>query len=164
MITAPTDLNTMFNLANNWLKPKALPGGGCARTYATKVDKLEKKSAPKEETKNGEDKQQGKLKTEGKVEGERKPRTKKLECFICGDEHYASDCPHRKKLVENNRSRINKEDDEAAVNAVWEVNAFMTVHTYQINAVGFSSFRSTEVLLDNQANISRTSTTSTAYQ
>jgi hypothetical protein len=27
MITAPTDLNTLFNLANNWLKPKALPGG-----------------------------------------------------------------------------------------------------------------------------------------
>jgi sugar (pentulose or hexulose) kinase len=57
-------------------------------------------------------------------------------------------------LVENNKSRTNKEDEEAAVNAVWEVNAFMTVCTYQINAVGFSGFRSKEVLLDNQADIS----------
>jgi hypothetical protein len=153
-ITAPTDLNTVFNLANNWLKPKALHGGGYASTYATKVDKVEKKSTPKEETKNDGDKQQGKLKTDGKVESERKPRTKKIECFICGDDHYANDCPHRKKLVESNKVRANEEEEEAAVNAVWEANAFATVHTYQINAVGFYGFKSTEVLLDNQADIS----------
>jgi hypothetical protein len=144
----------VFNLANNWLKLKALPGGGYASTYATKVDKVKKKSTPKGETKNDGDKQQGKQKTEGKVESERKPRTKKIECFICGDDHYATDCPHRKKLVDSNKVRINKEEDEAAVNAVWEANAFVTVRTYQINAVGFSGFKSTEVLLDNQADIS----------
>jgi hypothetical protein len=153
-ITAPTDLNTVFNLANNWLKPKALPGGGYASTYATKVDKVEKKSTPKGETKNDGDKQQGKLKTDGKVESERKPRTKNIECFICGDDHYATDCPHRKKLVESSKVTANEEDEEAAVNAVWEANAFGTVRTYQINAVVFSGFKSTEVLLDNQANIS----------
>jgi hypothetical protein len=144
----------VFNLANNWLKPKALPGSGYASTYATKVDKVEKKSTLKGETKNNEDKQQGKLKTEGKVEGERKPRTKKIECFICGDDHYATDCPHQKKLVENNKIRTNKEKEEGAVNAVWEANAFATVRTYQINAGSFSGFRSTEILLDNQADIS----------
>jgi len=94
------------------------------------------------------------LKTDGKVESERKPRTKKIECFICGDDHYATDCPHRKKLVESNKVRANEEDEEAAVHAVWEANAFATVRTYQINAVGFSGFKSTEVLLDNQADIS----------
>jgi hypothetical protein len=30
-------------LANNWLKPKALVGGGYASTYAAKVDHVEKK-------------------------------------------------------------------------------------------------------------------------
>ena len=144
----------MFNLANNWLKLKALPGGGYASTYATKVDKVKKKSTPKGETKNDGDKQQGKLKMEGKVESERKPRAKKIECFICGDDQYATDCPHRKKLVESNKVRTNEEEEEAAVNAVWEANAFAAVRTYQINAVGFSGFKSTEVLLDNQADIS----------
>jgi hypothetical protein len=153
-ITAPTDLNTVFNLANNWLKPKALPGGGYASTYATKVEKVEKKSTPKGETKNDAGKQQETVKTEGKVERERKPRTKKIECFICGDDHYSTDCPHRKKLIESNKAKTKEEDDEAAVNAVWEANAFATVRTYQINAVGFSGFKSTEVLLDNQADIS----------
>jgi len=153
-ITTPANLSTVFNLANNWLKPKALPEGGYASTYATKVDKVEKKSTPKGETKNDEDKQQGKLKTDGKVESAQKPRTKKIECFIYGDNHYATDCSHRKKLVESNKVRTNEEEEEAAVNAVWEANAFAAVRTYQINAVGFSGFKSTEVLLDNQADIS----------
>jgi hypothetical protein len=42
-ITAPTELNTIFNLANNWLKPKVVAGGGYASTYATNVDHVEKK-------------------------------------------------------------------------------------------------------------------------
>jgi hypothetical protein len=42
-IKAPKDLNEIFTLANNWLKPKLLPGGGYASTYATRVDKVEKK-------------------------------------------------------------------------------------------------------------------------
>jgi hypothetical protein len=46
-ITAPKDLNTIFNLADNWQKPKALPGGGYASTYAMKVDKVEKEIYPK---------------------------------------------------------------------------------------------------------------------
>jgi hypothetical protein len=153
-ITGPTDLNTVFNLASNWLKPKVLPRGGYASTYATKVDKVEKKMTPKGENKISEDKQQGKLKIEGKVEGEWKPCTKKLECFVCGDKHYAGNCPHKKKFIESNKGKASEEEDEAAVNAIWEGNAFATLRTYQINAVGFSSFKSTEVLLDNQANIS----------
>jgi hypothetical protein len=39
----PKDLDKIFTLANNWLKPKSLPGGGYASTYATRVDKVEKK-------------------------------------------------------------------------------------------------------------------------
>jgi hypothetical protein len=37
-IIVPSELNTIFDLANNWLKPKSLAGGGYASTYATKVD------------------------------------------------------------------------------------------------------------------------------
>ena len=99
-------------------------------------------------------KQQGSAKTEGQVESEKKTRNKKVECFICGDDHYATDCPLRKKLIESHKGRAAEEDDEAAVNAIWEANAFATVRTYQINAVGFSGFKTTEVLLDNQADIS----------
>jgi hypothetical protein len=44
-ITAPKELNTIFDLANNWLKPKALAGRGYASTYAAKADFVEKKKA-----------------------------------------------------------------------------------------------------------------------
>jgi hypothetical protein len=37
---------------------------------------------------------------------------------------------------------------------MWEANAFHTVRTYQVNATGLSGFSLTEVLLDNQADIS----------
>jgi hypothetical protein len=37
------DLNTIFTLSNNWLKPKVLMGGGYASTYAAKVNQVEKK-------------------------------------------------------------------------------------------------------------------------
>ena len=94
------------------------------------------------------------MKIERKVKGKWKPCTKTLECFICGDEHYASDCPPKNKFVESNKSKASKEEDEAAVNAIWEENPFAMVCTYRINAVGFSVFKSTEVLLDHQANIS----------
>jgi sugar (pentulose or hexulose) kinase len=54
----------------------------------------------------------------------------------------------------NNKDRTNDKEEEAAVNAVWEANAFVTVRTYQIKVVGLTGFKLTEVLLDNQANIS----------
>ena len=43
--------------------------------------------------------------------------------------------------MESNKVRANEEDEEAAVHAVWEANAFATVRTYQINAVGFSGLQ-----------------------
>jgi hypothetical protein len=55
-IAAPTELNTIFDLANNWLKPKALTGGGYASTYATKADFVEKKKGGE---KNANKKEQG---------------------------------------------------------------------------------------------------------
>ncbi len=122
-----------------------------------KVDKVKKKTNPKGDGKsNSKEKQPGKGEVEsGKGEGDHKQHTKSLEWFICGDEHYASDCPHHQKFVDsNNKDRTNDKEEEAAVNAVWEANAFVTVRTYQIKVVGLTGFKLTKVLLDNQANIS----------
>jgi hypothetical protein len=42
-IEQPKSLNEMFTLVNNWLKPKLQLGGGYGSTFATKVDKVDKK-------------------------------------------------------------------------------------------------------------------------
>jgi hypothetical protein len=54
---APTELNTIFNVANKWLKPKALVGGGYVSTYAMKADHIENR---KEESKKGKNTCKGK--------------------------------------------------------------------------------------------------------
>jgi hypothetical protein len=46
------------------------------------------------------------------------------------------------------------EEGDAFGNAAWEANVYNTMHTYQVNAVGLIGFSSTEVLLNNQADIS----------
>jgi hypothetical protein len=128
-----------------------LAGGGYASTYATRADHVEKKKEDgKKDTKTRDKKQSDANQQEGKV----KQRSKKLECFICGDEHYANNCPLKKKVKEQEQDSSDDGGD-AFVNATWEANIFNTSSlTYQVNAVGLSGFNETEVLLDNQADIS----------
>jgi hypothetical protein len=155
-IAAPKDLNTIFTLANNWLKPKALAGGGYASTYATRVDHVEKKQEGKKDAKSektGKDKKQGDVNQPDGKDGKPKAKGKKLECFICGDEHYASNCPLKKKLKDEKGQEGGDEDGNAFVNAAWEANVFAATKTYQVNAVSLGGFCATEVLLDNQADI-----------
>ncbi len=158
-IVAPKDLNTIFTLANNRLKPKALAGGGYASTYATRVDHVEKKQdgkkdAKSEKTGKDKDKKQGDANQPDGKDGKPKPKGKKLECFICGNEHYASNYPHKKKLKDEQGKESGDNGGDAFVNAAWEANVFATTKTYQVNAIGLSGFCAMEVLLDNQADIS----------
>ena len=75
-IAAPKDLNTIFTLANNWLKPKALAGGGYASTYATRVDNVRKKQDGKDakSEKTGKDKRQGDVNQQEGKDGKPKAR------------------------------------------------------------------------------------------
>jgi hypothetical protein len=42
----------MFTLANNWLKPKVLTRGGYGSTYATRLDRIEKKKVEDKKGRN----------------------------------------------------------------------------------------------------------------
>jgi hypothetical protein len=69
-------------------------GGGYASTYATRINKIEKKREvgkhdgkfKLENTKEQGKKQSEYSQSDAKDE-KLKPRTRKLECFICGNEH-----------------------------------------------------------------------------
>lgn len=121
-IEPPTDLNEMFTLANGWLKPKALSGGGHASTYATRVDKVSKRDRNKaKQLGNKKDKEQDSDKGQASKNG--KKQGKKLECYICGDEHYATACPHRRKITQADDDEEN-EQQEQHVNVALEANSF----------------------------------------
>jgi len=83
----------------------------------------------------------------------KKQSTKKIECFICGEDHYANSCPHCKNIMGKPQTKV-REEQEGFASAVWEANAYHTMRTYQVNAVGFKGFSPMEVLLDIQAGIS----------
>jgi hypothetical protein len=61
-----------------------------------------------------------------------------------GGEHYINNCPDFLEF-----KKMKEQERQAA--ATWDVTTFVT---YQVNAIGAVSFKHTEVLLDNQANIS----------
>jgi hypothetical protein len=160
-IVAPKDINTIFTLANNWLKPKTLSGGGYASTYAARVDQVEKKKEDdkkdgktNQKTVNAKEqmKQQGEANHSKNKEGKAKQRSKKLECFICGNKHYASNCPYKKKIKDQDQGQESGNDGgDAFVDAAWEANVFSTTKAYQVSAVGFKGLYQTKVFLDNQA-------------
>jgi hypothetical protein len=82
-IAAPRDLITIFTLANNWLKAKALAGGGYASTYATRADNVKKKQEGGKKEAKAKEKKQGDADQQESKDGKAKQRARKLECFIC---------------------------------------------------------------------------------
>ncbi len=151
-INPPKDLNEIYLLANQWLKPKAT-GTGYASTFATTLDKID------EGNRHGKGKgkhQQGEKRTEDKQRGatdstkQEKPK-RPVKCFICDSLHFAKECPERKQSADREE---NSDEEERHAHMTWEANMFMTYLEKQVNAIGYSGFRDTEVLLDNQADIS----------
>ncbi len=116
-IEPPMNLNEMFALANSWLKEKLLSGGGYGSTFATKADKVNKKDQ------NGKGSSSKQAIQHGKKPGRRgKQGRRKLKCFICGDEYYATSCPHHKKVVTEVTKDSEDDKDEQQVNITFEAN------------------------------------------
>jgi hypothetical protein len=123
-IKAPKDLNEIFTLANIWLKPKSRPGGGYTSTYATRVDKVEKNREGGKQVGKGKldkdeaTKSQSENNTSDTKDRDGKPKPKKnIECFTCGKNHYASNCPHRKKLMSAKQQQDGQDGGDAFINA-----------------------------------------------
>jgi hypothetical protein len=143
-IEAPEDLNGIYVLASQWVKPKGT-GGGMGTSFATTLDKV--KTSPR---KNGRNKKvNGKEKEGGNDDSEKKggggPK-KPVKCFNCEGNHYIKDCSELKRNKNNNN---NNDGGMAAI--TFEATTFVT---YQVNAVSYTGFKDTKVLLDNQTNIS----------
>jgi hypothetical protein len=151
-INPPKDLNEIYLLSNQWLKPKAT-GTGYASTFAMTLDKID------EGNRCGKGKgkqQQGEKKTEDKQRGAtdstKQENTKRpVKCFISSGPHFAKECPEQKQSANREENGV---EEERHAHMTWEANMFMTYLEKQVNAIGYSSFHDMEVLLDNQADIS----------
>jgi hypothetical protein len=148
-VQPPKDLNEIFTLANTYLKPKVVTGTGrMGSTFATTADNIEKKLGEGRGKRQRGKNAQGQSKDEktGNEGADRNdgPGKKKPKCFSCGWDHYINNCPEFLEF-----KKMKEEEKQAAV--TWDATTFVT---YQVNAIGLYGFKPTEVLLDNQANVS----------
>jgi hypothetical protein len=78
-----------------------------------------------------------------------KKKDKNRAYFICDEEgHFTNECPQQKQAA----AAKQEEDDERVAHLTWEASTFMTFK--QVNAIGYTRLLVTEVLLNNQADIS----------
>jgi hypothetical protein len=137
----------MYLLANQWVKPVTRGTAGFASTFHTTLDQTKKQRGNQRDKKNQRregKRNPGKPKTADKKEQDKRDN---IECFACGELwHYANKCPTRK--ADNN------EDDDINRNAhvTWDASTFATYRGYATGMVG--KFKRTEVLLDNQGDVS----------
>jgi hypothetical protein len=157
-IDPPKDLNEIYLLANQWLKPKAA-GSGYASTFATTLDHPEDRRPNADRRgrnkRSGKQQQQQQHQQEPAATDSNKQDNKQkrpIKCFICEGPHFANKCPERKQSANQEESG---DEDERHAHMTWgEAAMFTTYLEKQVNAIGYSGFRETEVLLDNQADIS----------
>ena len=148
-IKQPENLNTMYLLANQWLKtttrndPK-----GYATTFTTTLDHQERSNRRGKK----QDKKQEKNSDSEKKEKKEKDISK-VECYACGAMgHYANKCPSRQQRTDSNENEEQDQEEARSSHVTWNANAFTTHQTYAVAQEG--RFKPSEVLIDNQANIS----------
>jgi hypothetical protein len=120
----PKDLNTIFIMANQWLKPKATTSG-FASTFSTTLDFVEKphgrrkgRGWGKNSTKSSETNNDGKKK--GK------------KCFVCDEPgHFANKCPKKKGQKEQESDVEDSEPEDRHGHVTWDASTFATYYNVE---------------------------------
>jgi hypothetical protein len=132
-IKAPEDLNGIYVLASQWVKPKSI-GGGSGTSFVTTLNEVKMSPRKNGRNKNGN----GKEKEGGNDNSEKKGRggpKKPVNCFNCEGNHYIKGCPELKRNKSNNNN-----DDGGVAAVTFEATTFVT---YQVNAVSYTGFKDT---------------------
>jgi hypothetical protein len=152
----PTTINEIYRVAGNWVKPTSRSEGGTSATYVTIEEDAAQKRCKEQEKKTrgkGADEKEKGAKTPDS-EGQEKKNRSQLECWYCKEKgHFSSRCPKRKADREK--------QGQGFANATWQEEFCMFCTTSESqeyvvnNAVNVTQqLRKTEVLLNNQADIS----------
>jgi hypothetical protein len=153
-IALPETPNEIYRIAGSWVKPLSRIEGGTAATYMTVEEEEAYVTTMEQEAAGKKKKQTGK-----------KPLKdlSHIKCFACNQMgHYANKCQNKKEQEE-------EDDDEAEVHSMWHEEQEAAMHMTMVswadeeeaicrdcpNAVhATEGLLLTEILLDNQANIS----------
>jgi hypothetical protein len=147
-IKKPKDINTIFVMANQWLKPKATTSG-FASIFSTTLDYLDRL----DEKRKGRGKVKGKNSTKSS-EANNKGKKKDKKCFVCDElGHFVNKCPKKKRQTEQEADAEDSGAEKRHGNITWDANTFVTHHNV-MNIAAMHKFKRTKVLLDNQVDVS----------
>jgi hypothetical protein len=124
-IMQPANLNAMYLLANQWVKPVTRANAaGFASTFHTMLSKTEKTHGNNPEGggrhKGGRQKGGKHQPSQDKMEGSDRKDT--IECFACGKMgHHANKCPQRKRAEDNK-----DENNNRSAHITWDESTFTT--------------------------------------
>ncbi len=147
-IKQPENLNAMYLLANQWVKPVTRGNAaGFASTFTTTLDGT---SRPCSNQLRGKRRGEGKKKDDDQQGGNGNPkennndRRAQVECFTCRElGNYANKCPTKRTG--------NDDEENRHAHVTWDASTFVT---YQVHATGMvGRFKRHEVLLDNHVSI-----------
>jgi hypothetical protein len=149
----PATVNEIYRVVGNWVKPTSKLEGGTSTTYVTIEEDAAIKRRKEQTEKNKKKSAAGGKENDG---NENKKDRSQLECWYCKEKgHFSSKCPKKKKDKEKENQA-----GEGLAHATWqeeiEHSMFCTVCKYTVNnAVNVTQqLKTTEILLDNQADIS----------
>ena len=152
----PENLNAMYLLANQWVKPKTY-APGLAATFAT--TSLDQQESSEKSRKNANNKKKGKQAREPKKPEKPEPTrrdTSEVVCYGCGlTGHYSTRCPYKMDKSKSKAESDDEDEESASGHVTWaDTRDYCTFTTYQVNSVSDNRFKPTKILIDNQANVS----------
>jgi len=123
-VDPPKDLNEIYLLANQWLKPKATTSS-FASTFSTTLDRVDEEND--RGRRRGKKQPGGKKLTDKNTDGTNNNSNRNKDrthaCFICNKEgHFANECPQRKQAAAGKQ----EDDNEQVAHLTWEASTFMT--------------------------------------
>ncbi len=137
----------IFIMANQWLKPKVTTSS-FASTFSTTLDYVEKPD------KKMRGRRKGKNKNNKKSDEDNRGKKKDKKCFVCDEPgHFTNKCQQKKRQTEQESDAEESRAEERHGHITWDASTFVTYHNV-MNIAAQSKFKRTEVLLDNQADVS----------
>jgi hypothetical protein len=127
-MNAPADVNTVYDMANSWVRTQSIQRHGTSTTFVTTLDKPGTKPGSNgkkpEAEKTATNNQEGKVTPPGSKDN--------IKCFNCQKKgHYANKCPEKKKTADDT-----SEDDDhlRTLHATWDASVHVTTRVVQVHS------------------------------